>query len=183
MNELGLGVGIEDLNGTFPGPLTLAPSALVENNGGMWIDQRGSEVLPVAECRRLLAVGAKRHHHGHLGVPTDGAPLVLPFDYAVHGVDVLIQIGEGLFDQVNGRLVAFQVDHSPDGTQGSDTDTGSQWSVLVRGLAGELDQTVGRDHLPQPRVAQPGHRLVQVRGDIVTGRRLQSSHPGPNFVA
>lgn len=149
----------------------------------MWIDERGSEVLPLAECRRLLALGAKQHHHGHLGVPTEGAPLVLPSDYAVHGMDVLIQIGEGLFDKVHDRLVAFQVDHSPDDPGDSDPDAGVQWSVLVRGLASELDQAVGRDHLPQPRVARPGRRLVHVRGDIVTGRRLRSSHVGPNVVA
>ena len=76
----------------------------------MWIDDRGSEVLTLPECHRLLAIGAKEHRHGHLGVPKDGAPLVLPVDYAVHGPDVVLRIGEGLFHQVDARLVAFQVD-------------------------------------------------------------------------
>ena len=74
------------------------------------IDDPGSEVLTLPECRRLLAVGAKEQRHGHLGVPKDGAPLVLPVDYAVHGPDVVLRIGEGLFHEVHTRLVAFQVD-------------------------------------------------------------------------
>lgn len=146
----------------------------------MWIDERGSEVLPIAECRRLLAVGAKQRHHGHLGIPTDGAPLVLPVDYAVHSMDVVIQIGEGLFDQVNGRLVAFQVDRPPDRPEDRNVTSGGGWSVLVRGLAGELDQTADGSQLPDPRVAEPGHRLVCVRGDIITGRRLRPATDRPN---
>ena len=48
----------------------------------MWIDERGSEVLMIPECRRMLALGAKQGRHGHLGIPQEGAPLVLPVDYA-----------------------------------------------------------------------------------------------------
>lgn len=141
----------------------------------MWIDERGSEVLGLAECRRLLALGAKRHHHGHLGIATDGAPLVLPVDYAVHESEVVLQLGEELLGRVDGRLVAFQVDDSDDGRQ---YDGDGPWSVLVRGLARPLDRAAAGGHLPEPRVAEPGHRLVHVRGDVVTGRRLLGSRPG-----
>jgi uncharacterized protein len=142
----------------------------------MWIDERGSEVLDLPECLRLLAVGAKRHHHGHLGIPTDSAPLIVPVDYAVDGGEVRIQVGEGLFDRVNGRLVAFQVDGAPDGAGG---DPEGRWSVLLRGLAGEMDRPAVPDHLPEPRVAEPGHRFVHIRGDVVTGRRLRSTDGAP----
>ena len=53
----------------------------------MWIDARGSEVLDAPECQRLLAIGAKEGLHGHLGIALDGAPLVLPVNYLVHGPD------------------------------------------------------------------------------------------------
>lgn len=139
----------------------------------MWIDERGSEVLGLPECRRLLAIGAKQHHHGHLGISTDGAPLVLPVDYAVHDSEVVLQIGEELLGRVNGRFVAFQVDYSFDGlTPDSDSPEG-RWSVLVRGLASEMDWAAAGSHLPEPRVAEPGHCLVHLRGDVVTGRRLR----------
>jgi len=150
----------------------------------MWIDERGSEVLSIAECRRLLALGAKEHHHGHLGIPKTGAPLVLPVDYAVDGTAIVIQLGAGLFDHVNGQLVAFQVDSSSHGVGCDPNDEGARfrWSVLVRGLASELDSQVTLTHLPAPRVADPGHRLVQIRSDVVTGRRLRADAdgaPGP----
>jgi len=144
----------------------------------MWIDERGSEVLGLAECRRLLAVGAKRHHHGHLGISTDGAPLVLPIDYAVHESEVVLHIGQELFDRVNGRLVAFQVDDSSDGLQQDGGGPEGRWSVLVRGLAREMEWASAGTHLPEPRVAEPGRRLVHVRGDVVTGRRLRPAGPG-----
>jgi len=146
----------------------------------MWIDARGSEMLPTSECKRLLALGAKQHHHGHLGIPTDSAPLVLPIDYAIDGSDIVLQVGEGLFAQLSGRLIAFQVDNSSqDGQIDSSNDEG-RWSVLVRGLATPVDSGELPDHLPEPRVAEPGNRLVHIRADVLTGRRLRegSMHHG-----
>jgi hypothetical protein len=139
----------------------------------MWIDDRGSEVLAVPECRRLLAMAAKEHRHGHLGVPQVGAPLVLPVNYAVHGPDVILRIGEGLFQQVDARLVAFQVDgvtkSSVEGDQSNQT-----WSVLVQGLAIEDRANVPTRHVPQPEVVDPGERVVRIRCDVVSGRRFPS---------
>jgi hypothetical protein len=140
----------------------------------MWIDERGSQVLGGSECRRLLAVGAKDNQHGHLGVPQDGAPLVLPVNYAVHGPDVVIRIGEGLFHRVDGRLVAFQVDGKTQG--GMEGDPGQWiWSVLVQGLALEDSENVPTSHYPHPEVVDPGRRIVRIRADIVTGRRFPAA--------
>jgi hypothetical protein len=122
------------------------------------------------ECRRLLALGAKQGCHGHLGIPQEGAPLVLPVDYAVHGPDVVVQIGEGMFSSFPERaLVSFQVD----GDDGDDV-----WSVLVRGLAIEEDASSSGFDQPMPRVAVPGHRLVRIRSDVVTGRRFRPNDGG-----
>ena len=140
----------------------------------MWIDERGSEVLALSECRRLLAVGAKEHRHGHLGIPKDGAPLVLPVDYAVHGPDVVLRIGEGLFHQVHARLVAFQVDGvtSLGDVEGDESKT---WSVLIQGPAIEDIQNVLTSHLPHPQIPDPGTRVVRIRADVVSGRRFATA--------
>jgi len=138
----------------------------------MWIDDRGSELLPIPECRRLLALGAKVGLHGHLGITKEGAPLVLPVDYAADGSDVVIRIGEHLFGDVDGELAAFQVDNSNYEQAADGTVAEGRWSVLVRGLVTELPDQPAELDLPHPQVAEPGHRLVRVRGDVVTGRRL-----------
>ena len=155
------------------GPSTLDRTRRRPEDPGMWIDERGSEVLDLPECWRLLALGAKRRHHGHLGVSTDSAPLVLPVDYAVHDREVVIQVGERLFGRVSGHLVAFQVDYSFDGLARDGGSPEGRWSVLLRGLASGMDGAAVGGHFPEPRVAEPGHRLVQLRGDVVTGRRLR----------
>lgn len=126
------------------------------------------------ECRRLLAVAAKERRHGHLGVPKDAAPLVLPLDFAVHGSDVVLRIGEGLFHQVDARLVAFQVDGvtQTGGVEGEESET---WSVLVQGLAMEDGQNVPTTHVPHPEVIEPGERVVRIRADLVTGRRFATA--------
>jgi pyridoxamine 5'-phosphate oxidase-like protein len=138
----------------------------------MWIDDRGSEVLAIPECRRLLAIAAKEHRHGHIGVPQGGAPLVLPVDFAMHGPDIVLRIGEGLFHQVDARLVAFQVDGviQMGGVEGDQSK--QAWSVLVQGLAIEDGENVPSRHVPHPEVIDPGERVVRIRADVVTGRRF-----------
>lgn len=42
------------------------------HDGLMWFDERGSEVLTLAECRRLVALGAHDRGHGHLGLISEG---------------------------------------------------------------------------------------------------------------
>jgi hypothetical protein len=136
----------------------------------MWIDERGSDVLELPECRRLLALGATEHRHGHLGVCDSDGPVVLPVDYATEEMDVIIRVGEGLFRHVANRVVAFQVDGRTAGQAGVGWETERSWSVLVQGLATEALEPV--THLPSPRVVQPGDRLVRIRTDVMTGRRL-----------
>ena len=157
------------------GPKSLSEYRCVLENGRMWIDERGSEVLLLPECRRLLALAAKQHRHGHLGIPTGTAPVVLPLDFGVQNNQVILQVGEGLLGRIQGRLVAFQVDNSTGGTSWTDVDPEGRWSVLVRGPATEIELGSVSSGLPEPRVAEPGHRLVQVRPDVVTGRRIRTT--------
>ena len=138
----------------------------------MWIDERGSEVLPVSECRRLLALGAKFGLHGHLGITDGGSPLVLPVDYTVDGSDVILRIGDHLFAEAYREVVAFQVDNAGSDAVGSSE---GRWSVLVRGLVtGPVEHGTALA-LPHPRVAEPGQHLVRLRSDVLTGRRLRPS--------
>ena len=130
----------------------------------MWVDERGSEVLGVAECRQLLAIAASKGIPGHLGVFGTDAPTVLPLDYVVSGPDVVLRVGEGLFSNVAGEIVAFEVE----GTG----DDGRPWSVLVRGLARPEPDDQALAGAPRPRVAQPGRHLVRIQAQVVTGRRL-----------
>jgi hypothetical protein len=136
----------------------------------MWLDERGSDVLGLAECRRLMAFGVKAGLHGHLATCEAGDVAVVPVDYAMNGNDIVILIGEGLFGRVRNQRVAFQVD----GTDGSAALTGEPsrpWSVLVRGFAVEEVDTQLRSR-PVPQVVEAGDRLVRIRADVVTGRRL-----------
>ncbi len=142
----------------------------------MWIDQRGSELLPRAECLRLLALSAAAGDIGRLAVSTDTAPIVLPVNFGfLHG-DVVVRVGEGaMWRSVLGRLVAFEVDGTTAETRLHLADEHTlAWSVLVRGLAtpltggGHLD----RRALPRPLVPAPGDQLLVVRPDVVSGRRF-----------
>ena len=110
----------------------------------MWIDDRGSEVLQLPECQRLLAVAAKAHRYGHLGISQSDAPLVLPVDFAVHGPDVLIRVGENLFERMLGRLVAFEVDGTESGLEQGNNGSARAWSVLVRGPCHRRGRFVAR---------------------------------------
>lgn len=143
----------------------------------MWTDERGSEVLDPAECRRLLAIGAKEHRHGHVAVNGGAAPVVLPVDYSIHDSDVILRVGQGLFSGLVDRLVTFQVDGTvaSRGLQG--IEDLCEWSVMAQGLATEVDRGTVGGHIPRPRVADPGNRWIRIRTDVLSGRRL--TRPGP----
>lgn len=138
----------------------------------MWVDDRGSEVLGLLECRRLLALGAKEGRHGHVGLPDEAGPVVLPVNYNMHGPDVVLLIGDGLFARLAGSHISFQVDGvSPPRPFLGEADR-QHWSVLVRGLAIEETPAAVEGHLPAPEVLTPGDRVVRIRADTVSGRRF-----------
>ena len=116
----------------------------------MWIDDRGSEVLPVSECRRLLALGAKVGLHGHLGIAKEGAPLVLPVDYTVDGSDVVLRIGDHVFAEAYHELVAFQVDNA------GGHDRGRRRGSLERPGPGPADGPAGARDRHRPAAAAGG---------------------------
>ncbi|MGH3732599.1 MAG: hypothetical protein ACRDVC_04375 [Acidimicrobiales bacterium] len=83
-------------------------------------------------------------------------------------LETLVLIGAGtLADLAIGHLVAFETDEVDEGAE-------LVWSVLVRGLATRVEaiDTVDPRHLPSPLVPAPGHTLISVRPDAVSGRRF-----------
>lgn len=136
------------------------------HDGHMWFDERGSEVLTLSECRRLVAEASKKNIPGHLGLCGQGAPIVIPVDFSVLDGDVVLLVGDGLATTIlEHNLVAFQVNGE---------ESGRHWSVLIRGYAAEIEQLPEGVASPVPHVTEPGRRLVRIRSDIETGRRLSA---------
>jgi len=134
----------------------------------MWTDQRGSELLPLSDCVRLLASAAKQGMTGRLGISTDQAPIIQPVNFAFHEHRILVRLGPGhMAHIISDALVAFEVDHA---------DRGSHiaWSVLVRGLATPIEESdgVSAAFTPRPMVPVPGDSVFAIRLDVVTGRRF-----------
>ena len=135
----------------------------------MWTDQRGSELLPLAECVRLLAKAAKAGLTGRLGISTQQAPIIQPVNFTYHDHSIVVRLGSGhLVDIITGALVAFEVDQV-------DGDAQEAWSVLVRGLASPLEgperEALAKD-IPTPLVPRQGDMVFVIRIDVVTGRRF-----------
>src|ERR1700681_2194426 len=145
----------------------------------MWTDQRGSEILPLPECLRLLATAAKDGSIGRLGVSTQQAPIIQPVNFAYHDRRIVLRLGLGLMaDAAAGALVAFEVDHL-------DRKARVAWSVLVRGLATSLEESerMGATYIaPTPLVPAPGDTVLVVRLDSVTGRRFRLDSATPDAV-
>src|SRR5579864_1297437 len=127
------------------------------------------EQLDRAECERLLAT----HEVGRLAVVVDGAPHVVPVNYATPGGGIVVfrsALGTVL-TEASLREVAFEVDEI-------DRATRSGWSVEVRGvgrdIADALDaESVRLRQLPVVTWA-PGerHQWYKIMPGAITGRRL-----------
>ena len=140
----------------------------------MWIDQRGSEVVPLPECLRLVAVAAKEGRPGRLAVSEQGGPLVHPVSFAYDDRRVIVRLGAGVMaEAATGALVAFEVD-------AVDHGEGCAWSVLVRGLAVPVGEGHGPlpAHIPFVAVPSPGDVVLAIRTDVVTGRRFRLHEGG-----
>ncbi len=136
----------------------------------MWTDQRGSEILPLPECLRLLAAAAREGLIGRLSVSTQQAPIIQPVNFAYHDRRIILRLGSGrMAGAAAGALVAFEVDHL-------DRKARVAWSVLVRGLAtphAESERLRAAYVAPTPLVPLPGDTVLVIRLDVVTGRKFR----------
>ncbi len=108
---------------------------------------------------------------GRIAVAILNRPDIFPVNYVVDHGSVVFRTAEGtkLAASVLGAGVAFEVD-------GYDPAAGEAWSVVIKGIAEEIDQLLGRfdaADLPLfPWHAGPKHRFVRVVPDEITGRRF-----------
>jgi uncharacterized protein len=124
---------------------------------------KGLETLKVEDCFILL----RSRSLGRVGVKLADELVVLPVFYALMDRDVVFRTSPGtkLDAAVLGTKVAFEVDDPVPG-----------WSVLMIGHAEELrhpdQQQKARAHLGHDWPAGERERLVRIRAEKVTGRRL-----------
>jgi len=129
--------------------------------------------LTEAECWDML-----RHAEqvgggvGRIAVAIMNHPDIFPVNYVVDRGSVVFRTAEGtkLAAAVLGVGVAFEVD-------GYEPELGEAWSVVIKGVAEEIEQILGRfdaADLPLfPWHASPKHRIVRVTPEQITGRRFE----------
>ncbi len=129
----------------------------------------GLEILSQADCTAKLASGCV----GRVGLIVDGAPHVLPVNYAADATGKILYrtAGDSLLATVAGQSVVFEVD-------GFDVKAKTGWSVCVHGQALEVFAPGG------PTTAQlveravltwapgPRDRWFAITPTEVTGRSL-----------
>ena len=128
------------------------------------LDHSGLEVLSFDECMELLG----SQPVGRLAFVEAGAPVILPVNHAVHGLDIVFRtaVGSKLDAALRGSTVAFEVD-------GWDDLYRSGWSVLVRGRLEEVDADEVAGVLLRPYANQVDRdRYVRILADEITGRRI-----------
>jgi hypothetical protein len=138
---------------------------------GMEIDRNGLEVLDRATCLALLAQGVI----GRVGVTSRALPTVLPVNYGLVGDRIVMRTGRGtkLDAATRNAVVAFEVDEF-------DRDEGTGWSVVVTGVAREMDpsEVVPAELVPVPLWMSGGaDHLVAISTDVISGRRVLASPP------
>jgi nitroimidazol reductase NimA-like FMN-containing flavoprotein (pyridoxamine 5'-phosphate oxidase superfamily) len=124
----------------------------------------GLELLDEDECRRLLA----QRSVGRVGLSVNGLPAIFPVNYRVVGESIVFATGPGMkLNAAAARdVVAFEVDDV-------DEEMRSGWSVLVVGVASELDAPTRQlCAAMDPWAGGDRTHLVRVSTDLVSGRRL-----------
>jgi len=130
-------------------------------------EDRSFEELDQFECIECLA----SRRVGRVAVVVDdGSPLVVPVNYAVEAETVVFRTGPGSkLAGLRTQPISFQVDdHDP--------YRGTGWSVLVRGVAFEIESSQAAD---DPLPFAPGEKIhwVRVVPMEISGRRVSWSGP------
>jgi uncharacterized protein len=130
-------------------------------------DDAGLEVLPAAECERLLSSVPV----GRIVFTERALPAILPVNFLFDGDAILIRVSDGstLAAAARDAVVAFEVDDF-------DAEYHQGWSVVVVGHAQEVtDPDAYRRLAELPlRPWAPGTRdhIIRIPLDILRGRRI-----------
>lgn len=123
-------------------------------------------VINVSEAWALLRAAVV----GRLAVVVEDQPEIFPVNYLVDHGTLIFRTAEGTkLASAVGRVVAFEVD-------GYDPASGEAWSVVVKGMAEEIQQlyeVLDALDLPLfPWHTAPKPHFVRIIPDSVSGRRF-----------
>ena len=138
------------------------------------IDHAGLEILPFADCLRLIDSVPV----GRIGFLADGEIVILPVNHLMDGPDVIFRTGSGSkLSSVGGRiLVGFEADDY-------DALTRSGWSVVISGFTEVVESDAEIDRFERLGLQSWGgaaawdSNWIRIRPTSVTGRRT----PGTAF--
>ena len=121
------------------------------------------------ECLRLLAVAAKEDHVGRLAVTDGDTPLVVPLNFTFHD-------GERSCSHWSWSAVEIwcRTRWSPSKSTGSRANGPWRGACWCGGWRRQRFLAMLRSGgaLPEPFVPEPGHTVLFIRPDVVTGRRF-----------
>jgi nitroimidazol reductase NimA-like FMN-containing flavoprotein (pyridoxamine 5'-phosphate oxidase superfamily) len=128
----------------------------------MLVDQ-GLEILTDDECLRLV----KAEQVGRVALSIGALPAIFPVNYRMVGGDIIFRTGEGVKRRAAllGTVVGFEVDRIEPASQHG-------WSVLVIGMATEINGEVPEDLTVSPWAAGERPHWVRVRPEFISGRRI-----------
>jgi nitroimidazol reductase NimA-like FMN-containing flavoprotein (pyridoxamine 5'-phosphate oxidase superfamily) len=131
------------------------------------MSRRGLDVLSRAECEDLL----RTHEFGRVVTKIGDTMSVLPVYFRMYGDDVVFRTDPGtkLAGAVMRSRVTFEIDDETEG-----------WSVMLVGQAEEVrDEAERKEALVLLAGGWPEgerQRVVRIRPDRITGRRLRAPH-------
>jgi nitroimidazol reductase NimA-like FMN-containing flavoprotein (pyridoxamine 5'-phosphate oxidase superfamily) len=121
------------------------------------------------ECLRGLA----SHSLGRLALTAHALPVIVPIRYSLSDDMIVFRAPvDGMVARAcDGSVVAFQVDNLG-------RDVGTEWSVLVVGLAALIAGTDALRSLPLPAVSGPGaDQFVGITIGQISGSPIRGSGP------
>lgn len=138
------------------------------------VDHAGLEILPFADCLRLLASVPV----GRVGFLADGEIVILPVNHLMDGPDVIFRTGSGSkLCSVDGKnLIGFEADQY-------DAMTRSGWSVVLSGFTEMVESDAEIERFERLGLRSWGGAAardphwIRIRPTSVTGRRT----PGTAF--
>jgi nitroimidazol reductase NimA-like FMN-containing flavoprotein (pyridoxamine 5'-phosphate oxidase superfamily) len=133
----------------------------------MELDRNGLEVLDRDECLRLLGQSTL----GRIAITSAALPVIMPVNFLLVDEHIFVRTGRGTtLDAATKRaVVAFEAD-------AIDPIDHTGWSVMVTGIARDIDPAALSIKLPHPPArwapATVEERLISISIDVISGRRI-----------